>query len=131
MSAQFSDKFLKEGSIIFFPRTKAEATFIQRCLFEKGIGWKNNGKALHNAQECIDNGMIVINGVLYTLPTEGTEHFKGVVCDVTALSPYFNAAAATLEHRIAQLEAQVEGLGGTLKPVTLSKPLKATKKAGR
>lgn len=136
MTVQLSDKFLKESSVIFFPHTKAEAIFIQRCLFEKGIGWKNNGRALHSGQECIDHGMIVLKGVIYTLPTEGVEHFKGVICDVTALSPHFNAAVAALEHRIAQLEAQVEELGGTLKPVTLSKPTgaaasKSAKKAGR
>ena len=134
MTVQLSDKFLKEKNVIFFPHTKAEAVFIQRCLFEKGIHWKNLGKTLHSPQQCIDNGMIVMKGVIYTLPTEGTASFKGVICDVTALSAHFNTTAASLEHRIAQLEAQIESIGGTLKPVTLSKPANAdaapAKKAG-
>ncbi len=133
MSVRLSKQFLKENSVIFFPHTKAEAAFIQRSLFENGIGWTHKGKALHDPQECVDSGMIVMNGVLYTLPKEGTKHFKGIICDVTALSPHFNASVAALEHRIAQLEAQVEELGGTLKPATLVKPslIAPAKKAGR
>lgn len=133
MSVRLSEKFLKENTVIFFPHTRAEAVFIQRSLFEHGIGWKNMGKVLHNPAECVGHGMIVMKGVLYTLPAEGNNHFKGIICDVTALSPHFNASAAALEHRIAQLEAQVEELAGRFKPATLIKPAAAApaKKAKR
>lgn len=128
MSVRLSEKFLKENNVIFFPHTRAEAVFIQRCLFEHGIGWKNTGKALHNSTECIANGMLVMKGVLYTLPAEGPNHFKGVICDVTALSAHFNGATAALEHRIVQLEQQVAELNEALKPAKIAKPL--SRKAG-
>lgn len=133
MTARLTKKFLSENNVIFFPQTKAEAVFIQRCLFALGQKWKNSGKKLvEDAQNCIDDGILVMNGTIYTLPTEGaTNHFTGVICDVNALSAHFNASTATLERRVKDLEKQVAALTDVLTPSVAVKPALVKKaKAG-
>lgn len=119
-------EFIKANTIAFFPASEGEAKYIQKRLFALGASWVNNGATVYSGAVCVRDGMLCVNGTMYTFSEDSTR--QAIICDVRALSPFVDAATLTLEARVKELEQQVDTLTQALKPTTLIKPLAIGKK---
>lgn len=64
MTASLTKTFFRLNNVSFFPKTKAEAAYIQRRLFDMGIFWRT-GDNVQNLDECVAHGISVMKGRVF------------------------------------------------------------------
>lgn len=64
MTAPLTKTFFKLNNVSFFPKTTAEAAYIQQRLFDMGIFWRT-GDQVSNLNECVASGISVSKGRIY------------------------------------------------------------------
>ncbi len=64
MTAPLTKTFFRLNNVSFFPKTAAEASYIQRRLFDMGIFWRT-GDQVSNLDECVAKGISVMKGRIY------------------------------------------------------------------
>lgn len=69
--------------LLFYPRSLEEAAAIQRGLFRLGIGW-GQGAKVQALAECVQKGMIVLEGRLFYNPS-AENRSEGKVCTLDQL----------------------------------------------
>jgi hypothetical protein len=112
-------EFCKDKTLVFHPKSVAEAVFIQRQFLEMGFQW-GNAHAHHKIQyvdECVSEGMAFEGGFLFWDPASATKK-KALLCKASQFEKDFDksditnllytadhaATLATFSRLMAQLE---------------------------
>ena len=120
----------QSGRLVFYPKTEAEAIFIQKKLFERGCGWGNHGASVSYITECVNNGILVEKGRVYHTPDANSrnrlcdlsqfgEEFdpgKYLPPDQSFMLDQFNKLAARLAARVEEIGQKVDHLHENMFP---------------
>jgi hypothetical protein len=85
-------EFCKDKTLVFYPKSEGEATFIQKSLFAMGFNWSGASKDKLYSASCVTYGIeLSEKGNLYISPTVSTLQ-TAVFCTAAQFDPPFSAA---------------------------------------
>lgn len=85
-------EFCKNKSLVFYPKSEGEASFIQKSLFAMGFNWSGASKDKLYSTSCVTYGIeLSEKGNLYISPTVSTLQ-TAVFCTSAQFDPPFSGA---------------------------------------
>jgi hypothetical protein len=103
--------------LIFFPKTHSESRCIQEQLIKMGYGWSNGLAQLSNTGDIISNGLVLLEGKIYT--KGGGDPRDYLVCTFEQFAENYVSPAEMFN----SLSKRLDVLEEYLKPKSLDKPV--------
>jgi len=133
---RLTKEFCRGKRLVFYPKTEAEAEWIQRHLFGMGFKWANGSREVSRLDDCANHGMLLTSqGNLYHGPSSPDTE-TGLLCtgaqfNENYLSPemtFFMTQFNQISAQLKELTRAVAEIQKELQPQKLDKPV--TKKPG-
>jgi hypothetical protein len=133
---RLTKEFCRGKRLVFYPKTEAEAEWIQRTLFDMGFSWASGSMEISSLDDCAKRGMLLTSeGVIYHSPSPSSTE-TGLLCtgaqfNENYLSPemtFFMTQFNQISAQLKELTRAVAEIQKELQPQKLDKPV--TKKPG-
>jgi hypothetical protein len=95
--------------LIFHPKSDEECAHLQERLFALGFRWSNGEKNVQNIAQCVQGGLVLLDGKIY-FSMDGSER-QFISCSIDQVDPgYVPPEQQFLVEMFTRLSAKVDAL---------------------